>query len=93
MVMSKEVFEANGGLKSNIKLTFIYEFLLRMTFKDVKVMVIPRFGYKHLNQREGSLFNSYKNDMNPVEANWWLDKAKKEYYFDNEREIVYEEGK
>jgi hypothetical protein len=31
-----------------------------MTFKDVKVMVIPRFGYKHVNQREESLFANYR---------------------------------
>lgn len=89
ITMKKEVFESFGGFKTNIKLTFIYEFLLRMTFKDAKVMVIPRFGYKHLNQREGSLFNNYKNEMDPVEANWWLSQAKKEYYFDNERDLTY----
>ena len=27
--------------------------------------------------------------MDPVEANWWLSQAKKEYYFDNERDITY----
>lgn len=90
LTMRKSTYEDFGGFKSSIKLTFIYEFLLRMTFKDAKVMVIPRFGYKHLNQREGSLFHSYKGEMNPVEANWWLSLAKKEYYFDYERDITYE---
>lgn len=91
IVMKKDMYEDFGGFKSNIKLTFIYEFLLRVTFKDARVMVIPKYGYKHLNQRDGSLFQSYKGEMNPVEANWWLAQAKKEYYFDNEREITYEE--
>lgn len=90
MVISKEVYEANGGFKKNIKLTFTYEFLLRMTFKDVKTMVIPKFGYKHVNQREGSLFHSYKEEMDPVEANWWLAQAKKEYYFEKDRAITYQ---
>ena len=90
MTMRKSTFDDFGGFKSNIKLTFIYEFLLRMTFKDVKVMVIPRFGYKHINQRPGSLFANYRTEMDPVEANWWLSQAKKEYYFDNERDISYE---
>jgi glycosyltransferase involved in cell wall biosynthesis len=89
IAMKKDVYEDFGGFKSNIKLTFIYEFLLRVTFKDAKVMVIPRFGYKHLNQREGSLFHTYRGEMDPVEANWWLSTAKKEYYFDNERDIKY----
>lgn len=90
MVISKEIYEANGGFKKNIKLTFIYEFLLRMTFKDVNTMVIPKFGYKHINQREGSLFLSYKAEMDPTEANWWLAQAKKEYYFEKDRAVNYQ---
>lgn len=89
-VMKKSNIETFGGFKKNIKLTFIYEFLLRMTFNAVKVMVIPRFGYKHQNQREGSLFSNYKTEMNSVEANWWLEQAKKEYFHANERDITYE---
>jgi glycosyltransferase involved in cell wall biosynthesis len=90
MVIKKSVYEEFGGFKPSIKLTFIYEFLLRMTFKDVKTMVIPKFGYKHVNQRNGSLFSSYKETMDPVEAKWWLSTAKKEYYFPNDRKITYE---
>jgi hypothetical protein len=89
-VIRKSLFEDFGGLKSNVKLTFIYEFLLRMTHKDSKVFVIPKFGYKHLNQRLGSLFNNYVNEMNPVEAKWWLSQAKKEYYFEQDRTLNYE---
>jgi GT2 family glycosyltransferase len=90
MVMRKELFVEFGGFKPNIKLTFIYEFLLRMTFKDVRVMVIPRWGYKHLNQRDGSLFAEYKETLNPVEAKWWESQAKKEYYFQANRKITYD---
>lgn len=89
MVIKKSLFEDFGGFKSNIKLTFIYEFLLRMAFKDVKITTIPRFGYKHVNQREGSLFSNYRNEMDPTEAKWWLAQAKKEYYFDKDRQITY----
>lgn len=91
MVMRKSVYDEFGGLKPSLKLTFIYEFLLRMTFKDVRVMVIPKFGYKHVNQRVDSLFANYKENMNPIEARWWLTTAKKEYYFPNDRKITYEE--
>lgn len=90
MVMKKSVYDEFGGFKPSIKLTFIYEFLLRMTFKDVKVMVIPKFGYKHVNQRAGSLFSEYKEKLDPIEARWWLSTAKKEYYFPNDRKITYE---
>jgi len=90
VVMKKSLFEDFGGLKSSIKLTFVYEFLLRMTFKDSKVFVIPRFGYKHVNQRVGSLFHNYRAELDPTEAKWWLSQAKKEMYFDNDRVIKYD---
>lgn len=90
MVIKKSTYEEFGGFKPSIKLTFIYEFLLRMTFKDVKIMVIPRFGYKHINQRAGSLFSTYKETLDPVEARWWLGLAKREYYNKKDRNITYE---
>jgi len=90
MVIRKSTYNEFGGFKSSIKLTFIYEFLLRMTFKDAKVFVIPRFGYKHLNQRSGSLFSQYKESLDPAEAKWWLAQAKKEYYFSKDRNITYD---
>jgi len=91
IVMKKEIYESYGGFKSNIKLTFIYEFLLRMAYKSTKIMTIPKLGYKHVNQRVGSLFHTYKSSMDPVEANWWLNKAKSEFYHEHDREISYTE--
>jgi len=90
MVIRKSTYDEFGGFKPSMKLTFIYEFLLRMTFKDVRVMVVPRFGYKHVNQRPGSLFSNYKETLDPIEAKWWLSTAKKEYYFPKDRQITYE---
>ena len=90
MVIRKSTYDEFGGFKPSIKLTFIYEFLLRMTFKDVRVFVIPKFGYKHVNQRNGSLFSTYKESLDPIEARWWLAQAKKEYYFPRDRKITYE---
>ena len=89
-VMKKSMYDEFGGFKPSIKLTFITEFLLRMTFKDARVMIIPRFGYKHVNQRKDSLFATYKETIDPVEARWWLATAKKEYYFPNDRKITYQ---
>lgn len=93
IVIKKSIFEESGGIKSNIKLTFPYEFMLRMAFKDVRIMAIPKFGYKHINQRTDSLFANYKKELDPVEVNWWLATAKKEYYFDRDRKITYQEKK
>ncbi len=88
MVMKKSTYQELGGLKPSIELTFVYEFLLRMVFNDTKVMVVPRLGYKHVNQRPGSLFYQYNETLNKQEALWWMNQAKKEYYFIDERKIT-----
>jgi len=91
MVMKTEIYKEFGGLKPQIKLTFIYEFLLRLTHNDVKIMTLPRVGYMHVNQREGGLFHTYKSTLSPDESQWWLNQAKKEYYFNHDRVITYEQ--
>ena len=53
MVFNKNKFLEMGGIKPNIKLTFGYEFFLRMTYNSINIMSIPRLGYKHTNMREG----------------------------------------
>ena len=93
MVIKKETYQANGGIKPTIKLTFMYEFLLRMTHFGVITMTIPKLGYKHVNQRAGSLFFSYKDTIDPVEAQWWMSLAKRECHQTKTREITYEENK
>lgn len=40
MIIKKTTYKDNGGLKPKIVLTFIYEFLLRLTHFDVKIMSI-----------------------------------------------------
>lgn len=89
-----QVVKDNGSLKENIKLTFGYEFLLRLTHNNVKIMTVPRIGYQHLNFREDSLFWSYKNDeankLTEDEAKFWLETAKKEFFFKNKRDVNYE---
>ena len=52
-------------------------------------MVIPKLGYKHTNNRSGSLFDHYKNTIDVMESKFWLNKAKKEYFFTEDREITY----
>jgi hypothetical protein len=93
MVFKKDTFLEVGGFKSNLKLTFGYELFLRLTHNSVKIMTIPRIGYKHINLREGSIFWNYRNGDNKItqdEAKFWIDSAKKEYFFTNERAINYE---
>ena len=86
----------NGSLKENIKLTFGYEFLLRLTHNGVRVMTVPRVGYQHVNLREDSLFWLYKNKeeniLSEKEVKFWLDSAKKEFFFKNKRDVNYIEA-
>jgi hypothetical protein len=85
----------NGMFKENIKLTFGYELLLRLTHNGVKIMTVPRIGYQHVNFREDSLFWKYKNNeetkLSENEVKFWLDSAKKEFFFKNKRDIKYSE--
>jgi cellulose synthase/poly-beta-1,6-N-acetylglucosamine synthase-like glycosyltransferase len=90
MITKRDLFLENGGLKSNMKLTFTYEFLLRMSYLSTPIMVIPKLGYRHTNNREGSLFVEYKNTIDVMESKFWVNKAKKEYFFTEDREITYE---
>jgi hypothetical protein len=91
-----KTFLDNGGLKDNIKLTFGYELLLRLTHNGVKIAVVPKIGYRHVNLREDSLFWSYKNSdelkLKENEARFWVDTAKKEFFFTNKRDVSYNEG-
>ena len=56
-------------------------------------MTVPKIGYRHVNFRENSLFWSYKNNeetkLSVGEVKFWLDTAKKEFFFKNKREINY----
>jgi hypothetical protein len=90
----KTLFEDFGGIKPSIKLTFVYEFLLRLTYNSVNIMTIPRLGYKHTNMREGSIFWNYKFGdaiLSEPEVRFWIQTAKQEYFFTDDRVIKYEE--
>jgi len=92
-VYRKDSYEVVGGLKPSIKMQFVYEFFLRTTYYDKKVMTIPKVGYRKTNMREGSLFYDYSNGdnrMDPLEARFWFNTAKKECYFKQDREITYD---
>jgi glycosyltransferase involved in cell wall biosynthesis len=92
-VFKKQIIDDFGGFKPSIKLTFIYEFLLRITYNSVPVMTIPKLGYKHMNLREGSIFWNYKyseEKMLDEEVKFWIQTAKKEYFFVDDRVIKYQ---
>jgi hypothetical protein len=92
---TKEFIEV-GGLKENIKLSFCYELLLRLTNRSNKVFTIPKIGYIHRNNRVNSLFYRLIGDnlsidkLSKHEFNFWMETAKKESYFTESREIIYD---
>ena len=93
LVFKKKIIDSFGGFKQSLKLSFVYEFLLRMTYNSVKFMTIPRIGYKHMNMREGSIFWNYKFGENVItsdEASFWIDTAKKQQFFKEDNKITYE---
>jgi hypothetical protein len=56
-------------------------------------MTIPKIGYQHVNFREDSLFFNLKNDENSKltedEVKFWMNTAKKEFFFKNKRDVTY----
>lgn len=92
MIIKKSILEDFGGFKSSFKLTFGYEFLLRLTYNSVKIMSVPKIGYKHMNLRPESIFWNYKSGnekLNEDEVKFWVSSAKKEYFFTNDRNIKF----
>ena len=86
-IIKREKFLEVGGYKSNILLTFMYEFLLRSLNNSLKIMTIPKIIYSHLATREDSLFNQYAKNMPILERKFWFEIATKEYNFKNDRVI------
>lgn len=88
-IIKTDEFINIGGYKSNIKMTFGYELLLRALNNSCIVYTIPKILYKHLLNRTGSLFEIYKSKISLNERKFWFDVANKEYHYLNDREIEY----
>lgn len=82
-----------GGLKPSIKISFWYEWLLRITKDNNKVYVIPKVGYNHSLGRKDSIVEIYKKTVSDEEVQWWFDLAKRECLFREDRNKTYEEYK
>lgn len=86
-LIKKSEFITLGKYKSNIKLTFMYEFLLRSLNNACKIYSIPKIGYKHFATRNGSLFSEYLKSMPMNERKFWFETAIAESNFTSDREI------
>jgi len=91
-------------IKESIKLSYVYEFFLRMVYNDLKFYTIPRIGYEHRIDRINDIVDSFsskipkdltnrtseKGGMTMEEIKFWIDLSKKEYFFDDDRNTEYE---
>lgn len=91
-IIKKSEFIGIGRYKSNIKLTFMLEFLFRALNSSCKIFTIPKIGYKHLAVRDDSLSNRYLKRMSIEERKFWFEVAAKEMYFNNDRLIEIPEN-
>jgi hypothetical protein len=87
-VIRKDKFEEAGKLKESIKLSFIYEFLMRFTNIDGIAYTIPKIGYLRKFGRENS-YLSIQSNMDNDEVNFWWNLAKKEYVWPHDRNKTY----
>lgn len=90
-------------MKESMKINFVYEFFLRMIYNDLKFFTIPRLGYDHKINKEVPKVNYFTSKLpldltmkseqdggiTPEELKFWMDLAKKEYFFDNDRNKTY----
>jgi len=96
----------NGGytpMKESMKLVNAYEFFLRIIYDAIKIYTIPRNGYE-LNLIIKSEHNplsskipsnitqipAEKGGITQQEAKFYIDLARKEYFFPEDRNIVFE---
>lgn len=89
-IIRTEDFKKVGMFKPSIKVSFTYELFLRMTKKQYKIMVVPKQGYKHAFNVDGSLTKEYEDTIPVEDIDKWFDLAKREcsYKMDREKDIV-----
>lgn len=90
-VFKTDDFISNGKLKESMKIVFWLEYLLRSLHENKIIYVIPKVGYFHFVGRKGSMTEEYMNTISEKEVEWWIDLAKKEYFFKKDRNKTFEE--
>jgi len=108
MLQESGAYEDRDGLlfpmKSSIKLFNHYEFFLRSTYNDIKMMNIPRIGYElrvtsmnEYNQLSSKIPSTLlsippeKGGMTAKEAQFWVKYATDAYFMeDNDNNVKYE---
>lgn len=81
------IFKTSDWLKykPSIQVSFNYEYLLRATYKNQKVFVIPKEGYYHGIFGENSLSEKYLNEISDDDTQKWFELAKRVYIYDDDK--------
>lgn len=87
-VIRKDKFEEAGCLKESMKLSFVYEFLMRFTNIDGITYTVPKIGYLRKMGRENS-YLAQQATMEVDEVTFWWNLAKKEYVWPHDRNKAY----
>jgi hypothetical protein len=91
---STEIDGQFKAVKEDFKVSYSYEFFLRMIYNDLKFFTIPRMGYEHRIDipseivepfsskipRNISVWPEEKGGLSPEEVKFWVDAAKREYF-------------
>lgn len=92
-VINTDDWENIKGLNPNIKMSFWYEFLLRLVNSKKEIMVIPKLGYNHYLGRPKSLMDTYSKEMDNEEINFWFKTAKEQAKLNKREPIIYKPKK
>ena len=82
------VFDDVGMIKKNLKYYNDYEFTLRVVYNGKIVRGIPKATHYHFVN--GQVHNEM-NTGDKAEVEFWSNAARKEYFFDFDREVIYEQ--
>lgn len=81
-VFSVSMLKSIGGLKTSMKEGYWLELMMRILYNKYSIYVIPKVGY-----------NKYvipsDSNMSEDEYKWWINLAKKEYFYKEDRNIKY----
>lgn len=84
-IFKTEDFISSGMLKPSLSIASTYEFLLRFAYGGKKIFVVPKCGYTHYVNRDGSFYKTETERITNDEAMEYIKLAKKEYFFENDR--------
>jgi hypothetical protein len=82
-----DVFDEVGMLKENFDTLYDYEFTLRLVYNGIIVRSIPKITHIHYLSKNGA-FETQK-EMPKKLKDQWLIHARKEYFFNEERELYF----